>query len=124
MNVPRDPRPSSLPNIHSQIDSIRMVELAQHRLHPLRKADHLVRGFGRQFLQFVQMRVRHDHHVPGRIRIRIQNDEAMLAAMNNISLGVVFLLWRIAEHASGGLFRGRDVGIPPRRPQIIHSRAG
>ena len=107
MNVAGDPRPGGLPDIHPKIDSIWPVELPQHGLHPLRKRHHFVGGVNGQLPQFVQMSVGHDHHMARRVRICIQNDETMLAAVHDVRLGVVLLLRRVAKHAHAGLLQWR-----------------
>jgi len=124
MNVPSDPRSRGLANIHPQVDPIRVVQFPQHGLHALRKRHHLVGRFAGKLLQLVQMDVGDDHHVAGCVRIGIQDDEAVLAAMHDVHLGVIPFLRRLAEDASGGLFRGSNIGVAPRRPEVIHKRAG
>src|SRR5580698_11054727 len=42
VNMSRNSRPSRLADVHPQVDSIRTVKLAQHRLHALRKRDHFI----------------------------------------------------------------------------------
>src|SRR5580658_991981 len=121
MNMSRDASPRSLADVHPQVNSVGVVELAQHRLHALAKTHHFVSRFGRQLLQLVQMRVRNYHHVPWRVGIRIQNDEAMLAAIYNPCPGIVSTLDRLAEDAPRALSRRGNVGVAPRCPEIIHS---
>ena len=124
MNVARDPRSRRLSDIHPQVDPIRVVQLAQHCLHSLRERHHLVGGLARQFLQLVQMDVGDNHHVAGCIRIGIQDNETVLAAMHDVHFGVIPFLRRLAEDAPGGLFRGGNISVAPRRPEVIHKRAG
>src|ERR1700691_4823844 len=67
------------------------------------------------------MRVRNHHHVPRRVRIRIQNNETTLAAIDNPRLGIVSILDRVAENAPRSFPRGRNIGVAPRSPEVIHS---
>ena len=89
MDVSRHSRPGGLPDIHPQIDPFRRVQLAQDPLHALRQVHHFVGRLYRQLLQFIQMSEGHDHHVPGGVRIGIEDDVAVLAAMDNAGLGVI-----------------------------------
>jgi hypothetical protein len=75
-------------------------------------------------LQLIEMSVRDDHHVPRGVRIGIQDDEAIVRAMNDKILFVVAGLHSVAEDASRSLFGGRHIGISPRGPEIIHHWAG
>src|SRR5947209_20612464 len=54
----------------------------------------------------------------------IQDDEAILAAMNDAAVLVIFtsLPGAITEDAARGLLPTSDVGIAPRRPDVIHGR--
>jgi len=46
------------------------------------------------------MRVGHNHHMPASVRIYIQNDKTMFAAMNNASLSIIPQLWQIAKNTA------------------------
>jgi len=80
-----------------------------------------VRG---EFAEFIQMRVGHDHYVPGRVRKHVQDNEAMLAAMHDEHSAVVARVHGVAEDATGGLLGGRDVGVTPGGPEVVHQKAG
>src|SRR5947208_2963286 len=67
------------------------------------------------------MRVGDDHHVAGRIGIGVQDDKAMLGAMDDERLVVVSGLYGVAEDAGRCLLRCRDIRVAPGSPEIIHS---
>src|SRR4029077_9668040 len=65
---------------------------------------------------------RDDHHVTRSIGKSVQDNEAMLAAMNDVRLGVVAGLHRIAEDAASRFFCSGDIGVAPRGPEVVHSQ--
>src|SRR5208337_2354466 len=87
--------------------------------HLLRKRHHLLSGIGREFLQLVQVRVGHNHDMPIRVWIGIENDVAMLGAVNDAGLLVAFF-GSIAEDAARLLVGASNIGVTPRSPEIIH----
>ncbi len=106
MDVSGDAGAGGFADVHAQVDAVGVVEFAQDVLHALRERHHFVGGFWWQFLQFVQMGVGDDHHVAGRVGIRIQNDEAVLAAIDDERFLVVAGFRGVAEDAARGLFGG------------------
>jgi len=73
-----------------------------------------------QFAQFIDVVVRNDHYVPGRVRESIQDNRAVLAALYDARLFVIPGMKQIAKDAAKGLLGGGDVGVPPRCPEIVH----
>ncbi len=124
MDVSGNARARGFSDVHAQVDAVGVVELAQDGFHALRKRHHLDGRFGWEFAKFVEMRVRDDHHVSRRVRKSIQDDEAVLAAVNDQCLGVIVSFHGVAEDASGGLLGGRNVGITPWCPEVVHHKAG
>jgi hypothetical protein len=80
---PAMPAPAALPMFMPRLMPSGVVEFAQHGFHALRERHHFIGGFDRQLLQFVEVSVGDDHHVAGRVGIRVQDDEAMLAAIDD-----------------------------------------
>ena len=122
MDVSGDAGAGGFADVHTEVDAVGVVEFAQDRLHALRELHHFIRGFRWEFLQLVEMRVGHNHYVAGRVGKRIQDDEAMLAAMHDAGFGVVARINRVTENAARCLLSGRDIGIAPRGPEVIHSK--
>ena len=71
-----------LAHVHPEIEAMRRVDPFQGALRPLRQVHQLVRGFGGQRGQPVEMRVRHDHHVARGVGKGVQADKAVLPAQN------------------------------------------
>ena len=64
-----------------------------------------------------------DHHVSIRIGIGIKNDVAVLRPRDDAHPGVIAFFGKVAKDAPGDLCSTAHVGVSPRRPQVIHSRA-
>lgn len=122
MDVSGDAGASGFADVHSEIDAVGVVELAQDGLHTLRELHHFAGSSERQFLQFVQMSIGDDHHVAGSIGISIQDDEAVLGAKNDKHFRVVPGFHSVTKDASDGFLGGGDVGVTPGGPEVIHSK--
>ena len=121
MDVSRDSRSGCLADIHPQIDPIRVVEARKMPLHPLRQVHHFVGRLDRQLLQFIQMGERHDHHVARGVRIGVEDDVAVLAAMHDMRLWRRLpALGRSQKTHAGGLVDAGNVGVAPGSPEIVH----
>lgn len=69
------------------------------------------------------MLVGHDHDVSAGIGKGVDDDEIMLAAVDNSGAFVVF--WKpVTEDAAVILMSGGDEGVTPRCPEIVHGRKG
>src|SRR5579864_4215002 len=68
------------------------------------------------------MLVWHNHHVTRGVGIGIKDDKAMFSAVNDAALFVVLRLGAIAEDTAAGLLAAGDIGVAPRRPDVIHGR--
>lgn len=123
MDVSRDSCARGRANVHSQINTIRVVEFSQYSLHLLRQVHHLVRRFHGQLLQLAEMDEWNDHHVPVGIWIGVEDDKTGLAAVNDARL-FIFFFRKFAKDTPPGLVRPADVGVAPRRPKVIHRVAG
>src|SRR5512143_2019503 len=54
VNMSCDSSACCLAQIHSEIQSVRVIERAQNHLHALRQSHHLLGGIGREFMEFIQ----------------------------------------------------------------------
>src|SRR5712691_13379902 len=110
------------PQIHSQIHPIGLVIRAQSRFHALRQLHHFVERSGFAQIQFRNVRVRHDHYVPGGVRKTIQDDEGLFAAMDDERFRVILPRHGLAKNAfrlvsTRCLFH---VLVAPGSPDIVH----
>src|SRR5205807_7634334 len=76
----------------------------------------------RKFSQLVNMRVGDDHHVSGSVRVSVQDDKTLLAAIDDVGLGIVSAFDCVTEYAASHFLTGSDVGVAPRGPEVIHSQ--
>ena len=106
MDVSGDAGASGFADVHTQIDAVGMVEFAQDGFHALRERYHFAGGFRWQLSQFVEVRVGNDHHVAGCVGKRVQDDEAMLATIDDAHFRVVTSIHRITEDAPRCLLGG------------------
>jgi hypothetical protein len=91
MDVVGDTGPGRFPQIHSKVEAVGAVDLAQAALYALSGEDHLLRGLRRESGEGVDVLVGQDEDVACGIGIGIKADEAERAAMDDV----------------GGLFGGR-----------------
>src|SRR5690242_16783485 len=124
MKMSGDAGTSSFAQVHPKVDTIRTIDLAKNPFYALAKYHHFRRRLGRKFTQLIQVSIRHDHDVAICVRKCIKNDVAMGSAMNDSRRMVIVSLDRVAEDAPDGLVCRADVGIAPRRPEVIHAQAG
>ncbi len=83
VDVSGDTGSGGLADVHSQIDAIRAIELAEHAFQALGQEDHLGRGLGGQQVQAVHVLVGDDHDVAGGVREGVDDDEAVRAAIED-----------------------------------------
>src|SRR5208337_4225799 len=122
MQVPRHAGTGGLPQVHTQVHSVRRIIRAISRFHFLRQLHHFRQRLCIAEIQFRHMRVRHDHHVPGRVWIPVQDHECLFPPVNHQRLFIVGALHRSAEKTLGllALRHFRHILEPPRRPNVIH----
>src|SRR5215831_1936246 len=99
MNMPGDAGACSFAQVHSQVETLRMVEVAQNAFEPPRELHHFLGGFGREQLELVYMLIGNDHDMAGGVRVGVQNDEAVLVPMDNEGLFVVSGLGQLTKQA-------------------------
>ena len=78
----------------------------------------LERLFVRKLGEVADVPVGGDHQMAGGVGELVQQDEGVLAAVDDQALLVV-ACGRIAEDTAGFLVRLRDVLEPPRRPELL-----
>src|SRR6266700_531978 len=122
MQVSNDARARGAAQIHSQVHPIGLVICAQSRFYALRQLHHFVERSGFAQIQFRNVRVRHDHHVPGGVRKTIQDDEGLFAAMDDERFRVILPRRGLAKNAfrlvsTRCLFH---VLVAPGSPDIVH----
>ena len=119
-----DPGTRRTSDIHTDIEAFGLVRFAQGLLASLHQIHHLVGCLFWRRTQPGDMLVRRYHQVSADIRIAIENNEIVLAAMNDKIAGIVgWILLANAEDAGRcGLFRtgGVDVFVPPGTPKYFH----
>jgi len=113
-------------NVHAQIHAIGLIGCGEGLFDALRELHHFIecgRGAGGQF---GDVGVGNDHDVAGCVGIAIENDEAVLAAMDDERLIVASAGEGVTENAIG--WRRADdlleVGEAPRGKEMIHRVAG
>ena len=78
MKVIGNARARRRPEIHSQVEPGRVVNLTQRRQRTFRLVHHLVRDLFRSRVKLARVQVRHDHQMTGNVRVKIQEHETML----------------------------------------------
>ena len=113
-------------NVHAQIHAVRLIGCGEGFLDALRELHHFIecgRGAGGEL---GDVRVGNDHDVAGCVGIAIENDEAVIAAMDDERLIVASAGEGVTEDAIG--WRRADdlleVGEAPRGKEMIHRVAG
>src|ERR1700692_582663 len=72
VNVSCNAGPGGFPNIHSKVDSIRPVELAEHALHALGEAHHLLGRLSREQVEPVEVPIGDDHRMSTGIGVAVK----------------------------------------------------
>ena len=135
--------------VHAEVKAVRAVDLAEATLYALSGEDHLLRGFRRKGGEGVDVPIGQDEDVASGVRVGVEADEAVEAAMDDVGCLLRGLLGHavgdsvvgggdhVAEDAvhvfgSGPIGeRGRDAGagllvgagdvvIAPGSPETIH----
>lgn len=75
--------------IDTDIEAVRVVEFAQDAFDALAEIHHFMGFRGLQLLQLVSVPKWNDHDMAGGIRVSIEDDEAVPAAVDNAGFMVV-----------------------------------
>ncbi len=86
-----------------------LIQVGQHCLQASRQGHHFGGGSLGQPVQPVHMLVRHHHDVAAGVGKRIQDDEVVLAPIDDERLLVVARGQKLAENAAVGFVHSRDV---------------
>ena len=119
MDVSGDAGAGGFADVHAEVDAVGDIELAQDGLQFLGESHHFGGGGGGKLLQLAEVRVGDDHDVSVGVGIGIEDDVAMLCAVNDEGLPVGFF-GGIAEDAAGFLGGAGNVGVTPWGPEMIH----
>src|SRR6266851_5696580 len=122
MQMPNDARTRGAAEIHSQIHAVRLIAGAQSRFHALRELHHLAERRSIAQVQFRNVRVGNNHHVPGGIGETIQDDKCFLAPMDDQRLRIIVARYRITKNALRLVSACRlfHVLVAPGSPDIVH----
>ncbi len=129
MDVSGNPCPGSFADVHSKVDSIRVVELAEEGLQALGEGDHFGGGIRGQEVEAVKVGVGDDHDVPRGVREGVDDDEAMLSTVEDEVALIVFRAGAegggtVTEDTGGSAVCGSDVGVAPWGEDVIHTGEG
>jgi hypothetical protein len=111
--------------IHSQVETVRVVNFAESRLATLGQLHHFSGRLVWRGVKLAEVGVRRDHQVTADVRIQIENYKVMAGPMHEEVLFVIGgVLLDFAEDTAGALGHvgasGSDVGVPPRAPESLH----
>ena len=99
MHVVDDTRTGCCAEIHSQIKTRGLINLAQRTLTALGQIHQLISDLLRHRIKLARVQVRNDHHMTADVRIKIQHHEPVLTAMQDeIGFVVVRVLRDQAKH--------------------------
>ena len=115
----------STSQIHSQIETVRVVNFAESCLTALGEVHHFIRCLFRRGVKLLQMIVGSDHQMTADVRIQVENYEVMAGPVHEEVLFVIGgVLLDFAEDTAGALGHvgasGSDVGVPPGAPESLH----
>lgn len=78
-----DARTGGFAEVHAEVDTVWGVDLVDGRLSRCDEIHHLVRGGLFGLVQSIEMGIRDDHQVAGRVRIDIQDDKIKLGPLED-----------------------------------------
>ena len=123
MQVLGDPGSGSRTLVDAKVEALGTHAFLDDTLRLLNQPHHLTDLLRGEGTQCVGVSIGDNHQVSVVIRVEIQNDEAMLAAMQDVRGPVVRSGPMCAEHTRrisiGGPPVTRDVGHPPGRPHDV-----
>jgi hypothetical protein len=99
MNVICDAGPGSATKIHSQIESLRPVDIAQSCLTALRQIHQLVSNFLGRGIKLSDVIVRNDQQMSANVRIEIENYKVVSRAVENkLAFVVTVISMKLAKN--------------------------
>ena len=88
MDVIGDAGSGDSSEIHTHIEPLRLINLIKRALTSLHQVHHLVGGLFFSGRQITNMGIRSNHQMPANVRIAIEDDEVLSAAIKNSVFGV------------------------------------
>ena len=95
------PAPAAGAQVHAEIEARRRVNLTQSRLRAFGQIHQLVRDLFRHRVKLTRVQVRNYHQMSGDVRIKIQDDKSVFAAVKHeVVLVVLGIGGNAAEHTT------------------------
>ena len=121
VDVPGHAGARGLTQVHPQVETVRLVELAENAFQLLRQLHHFLgRGRG-EFQELVRVLKWNHHDMTVGVRECVQNDEAVPAAMDDHVFFVIASRQNAAKQAAGGLVCRGNVSVTPGSKQEVHA---
>src|SRR6267378_8459289 len=120
VDVSVDTRTGGHAEIHSKVESVRFVDGSQMGLGFAHKQHHLGNGRFVGAVQGADVLIRRHHQVPGGIRIQVQDDEIVMAAVYDEVFLILPLGGLLAKNARVRGVRRLDIAVAPRTPEVVH----
>ena len=89
MKVIGDPGAGALPEIQADVEALRLDRVTQQALGVFREFPQFQFFAVGQRAQIGHFAIRHDHHVPDRVRVAVHDQESVLAARDDEMRGIV-----------------------------------
>src|SRR5215813_2795438 len=122
MKMLANTRAGGLPKVHTDVESLRAVQLLKPIDQALSQLHHFRHLFGFCQSNRVEMLVGSHHDVPRGIRKQIQNDEIVSAAKHNEPVHIVSWIVSDAKDTRLRLCRPRrQIIVAPGAPKKIHT---
>ena len=115
-----DPGSCSLSDIRADVEAIDMIGFPQNNQRLLCEQHQLSEDFTREDLKRIDVCVGDDHEMTVGIRIAVQDDKGMLAAVQDEVFRAVLLFYEGAKQAAIVLGIFQDVFHAPGCPEMLH----
>lgn len=109
-------------NVGAHVESLRFVQVSQDRHTTRGEFHHFTAGLRFKFFEDRFVLERHDHQVPARVRVAVEDHVGALASMRDEVLRAVFFGLRVTKNTPVHVLVIFDVCHTPRRPELIHGR--
>jgi hypothetical protein len=104
VHVVRDAGARGDPEVHAHVEACRRISLTQSGLRPFRKVHQFIRDLFRHRIELTRVQVRNDHQMSSDVRVKIQENEPVLAAVKyEVSLVVLGVVRNAAQNTALGL---------------------
>jgi hypothetical protein len=119
VDVVGDARTTGTPQVHAEVDTLALQPFAQHTDGPATEVPHLACDGVVEPDQVLGVLVGHHHQVPRVVGVGVEDDEAVLPAVQDQRLAVVVAGGQDAERTAVDRVLADEVAIAPRRPQSL-----